>query len=151
MKRGDDSRRRIHAFTLEVHDACDALVEVVGQSVEVVDQAELHVAGLLRGFPLTPALSRGARVILSEVFDDGLRMDLLLNVDRDGGDFQGLAVLLVFAAPNQLRIEVGVAGIAHGEGSFLLLGHEVSQLFGRDVRPLVLVPDGLDGCRIRAS
>ena len=101
-----------------------------------------------------------------EVGDDRLGVDLLLDVDRHRGDGQRLAVLLVLAAPDQLRVEVGVAGIHLGvlvrivlagvgrrRGRRLVLAHQRLQLGGRDVRALgLIVGEGLDaGARLSWS
>ncbi len=74
------------------------------------------------------------------------RRELHLKRVHDGHDGHGqvLAVLLVHAAPDELRIERRVAGIEHGPRRQLLVGHKVAQLLGRNIRPLVLVADGLD-------
>ena len=79
-----------------------------------------------------------------QVVDDRLGVDLLLDVDRHHGDGQVLAVLLVLAVPHELRVERRVAGVEHRLRGLLIVGDEVAQLLGGDVRPLVLVADRLD-------
>ena len=76
--------------------------------------------------------------------DDRLRVNLLLDVDRHDGDGEVFAVLLVLALPDQLRIERRVARIEHRLRGQFLVGHEVAQFLGGDVRALVLVADGFD-------
>ena len=49
--------------------------------------------------------------LIHQVFDQGLRMDFLLNVDGICFDFERILVLLVLATPNQLRIEVRITRI----------------------------------------
>ena len=68
----------------------DLLVEVDRAAVEVGEEVELVVAGLLDA---------------GQVLDDGLRMNLLLDVDRHDGDGEVFAVLLVLALPDELRVE----------------------------------------------
>ena len=111
----------------------DALVELFGQAVEVREELQLVLARFLF------LRQRGA-----EVFDDVLRVDLLLDVNRHGGHGQILGVLLVLSLPNKLRIERRITGIEHRRRLLVLLADEVPQFFGRDVRPLVLVPHRVD-------
>ena len=73
--------------------------------------------GLAGSYPSSPSnvLEQGelrsAFDDLAQVLDDDLGDDLLLDVDRRRVDHQVLAVLLVLPAPDELRVEVGVAGV----------------------------------------
>ncbi len=61
------------------------------------------------------------------------RVDRLLDVDRDGGHLQVVAVLLVLALPNELRVERGVAWVSHCRGPLLFGAGEQLKLGGGDV------------------
>ena len=104
-----------------------------GDAVEVGKQGQLRLG-------LPPVWACGAHVL-----DDGLRVDLLLDVDGHGRHGQVAAVLLVLALPDELRVERRVARVEHGLGRVLVLGHEVAQLLGGDVGALVVVGEGGDG------
>ena len=52
--------------------------------------------------------------------------------------------MLVFALPDELRVERRVAGIEHLRRLRLVVGDEVAEFLGRDVFPGVLVPDGVE-------
>ena len=77
-------------------------------------------------------------------------MDLFLDVERRSVDDEVAPVLLVLAAPDELGIEVGVAGIADLLRVLLLLLQHGLILRRRDVLPLGLVVrkrfDRLLGC-----
>src|ERR1700693_4459775 len=88
---------------------------------------------------------------LTQVLDQRLRVDFFLNVDRDDGDGEVLAVLLVLAFPDELRIEGGVARVEHRLWRFFLAANEFAELLRRDVDPLVLVLEGFDRLDGRAS
>ena len=94
--------------------------------------------------PVTPAPDAAPRPDLS---DAGPRRSpggrLLLDVDGDARHFQISAVLLVLAAPDELRVQRGVAGVADRRDG-LLVRYEAGKFPGRDVRPGVLVPQILD-------
>jgi hypothetical protein len=115
---------------VEVH----APVEIVRKTVEIREEQllRLEFARLRR---------------LAQVLDEGLRVDLLLDVDRHDRHRERLGVLRVLALPHKLRVERGVARVEHGARLLLVLHHEVAQLFRRDVDPRVLVADRLDGRR----
>ena len=81
----------------------------------------------------------------AQVFDDDLRMDLFLDVNGHGGDFEGRAVLFVLALPDELRVERRVARVEDFLRCFFVVGHEVAQFLGGDVGALVLVLGGEDG------
>jgi hypothetical protein len=72
-------------------------------------------------------------------------VDFFLDVDGDDGDGEVFLVLLVFASPDELRVERGVARVEHGLWRVLILGDEVAELLGGDVLALVAVADGFDG------
>jgi hypothetical protein len=79
--------------------------------------------------------------LLAKVFDDLLGMDLLLDVDGHGRNFEIFAVLLVLRLSDELRVERGVVRVAD-ERRGILRHHR--PLFGRgDVGTLVLVLDRL--------
>jgi hypothetical protein len=53
-------------------------------------------------------------------------------------------VLLVFALPDKLGVEGGVAGVEEGLGGFFVVGDEVAEFFGGDVGALGGVAVGGD-------
>ena len=106
------------------------LLEVAVQPVEVGEHVERSFAPLLG--------------LLEKVAHDGVRVNLLLDVDRNDRDGQVLAVLVVLTLPHKLRVERRVTGIKHRLRRPLIIGHEVAKLLRRDVRPLLFVPDGVD-------
>ena len=57
---------------------------------------------------LVLALLRGAQ----QIVDEDLRVNLLLDVERWRVDDEVAPVLLILSAPNELRVEVGVARVA---------------------------------------
>ena len=67
---------------------------ISGQSIEVFEQGQLRLFD-----------------DLAKIFDDDLRDDLFLDVDRRRIHHQVFAVLLILAAPDELRVEVGVARV----------------------------------------
>src|SRR6266511_746644 len=79
-------------------------------------------------------LRPAALALRPELLDEGERIDRLLDVDRDRGDLEVVAVLLVLALPDELRVERGIAGVAHDRGLLLLRAGERLQLGGGDVR-----------------
>src|SRR5690349_5145732 len=71
-------------------------------------------------------------------------MNFFLDVDGDSRDFELLAVLFVLTLPDELRVERGITGVeqAGERNSFwfaFVIGYEISELFGGDVRALVFV------------
>ena len=73
-------------------------------------------------------------------------MDFLLDVERRRVDDEIAPVLLILAAPDELRIEVGVARILYRLGLFFLFLKHGLVLSGRDVLALGLVVlKSLDG------
>jgi hypothetical protein len=91
-------------------------VGALGDAVEVGEQV-----GLGADFFFAP-LAR----LLEQVVDQHLGVDLLLNVERRRVHHETRPVLLVLAAPDQLRVEVAVAAlVGHADGAlrfFLLVG-----------------------------
>src|SRR5271168_3061546 len=72
-------------------------------------------------------------------------MHLLLDVERRRLDDQVGPVLLVLAAPDELRVEVAVAPvIGEPDRCLVLLVHDRLELGRRDIAALVLVPQRLD-------
>src|SRR5438094_1316554 len=112
------------------------LVHALGDAVEVSEEIWNDLAGLLA------PLSRPAQ----QVVDQHLGMDLLLDVERWRLDDEVAPVLLVLAAPDELRIEIAVAPLVGGTPRFLrLLLNDGLVLRGRDVLALrLLVLEGLD-------
>ena len=100
----------------------DELLEF--DAVEVIKQIEL-----LRRVPL----------MRPQVLDDGLRLDLLLNVDGRDGNGQGFQVFLILALPHQLRVQRRVARVEHGAGLLFILSHKVPQLLGGDIFARLIV------------
>ena len=74
-------------------------------------------------------------------------MNLLLDVDRRRLDNEIAPVLLILAAPDQLRIEIAVpAFVGNSNWSLFLLLQDRLVFGSRDVLPLgVFVADGFDG------
>ena len=86
-----------------------------------------------------PASCSRSFVCAQQVVDQHLRVDLLLDVERRSVDDEVAPVLLILPAPDELRIEVGVARIAHRLRGLLLLFQHGLVLGRRDVLPLGLV------------
>ena len=112
------------------------LVHAVRDAVEVGEE----IGRELPGFVL--ALARSAQ----QIVDERLRMDFFLDVERRGVDDEVAPILLVFPAPDELRVEVAIALVA-GLARLLLFLLEDGLIFGGgDVLPLGFVVDeGLDG------
>ena len=73
-------------------------------------------------------------------------MDLFLNVKRRGVDDEVAPVLLIFPSPDELRIEVDVAGVADGFRALLFFLDKGLLLDGRNILPFGFpVLEGLDG------
>jgi hypothetical protein len=77
------------------------LASVLGRPVEVGEEVDL-VAG---GFGAVGVCAT------EQIVDQDLGVDLLLNVDGRGADDEVGPVLLVFAAPDELRVEIAVAAL----------------------------------------
>jgi hypothetical protein len=68
--------------------------------------------------------------LAQQVVDQHLGMHLFLDVERRGVDDEVAPVLLILAAPDELRVEVGIARLAHALRRLLVLGeHRL------DIRP----------------
>ena len=117
------------------------LVEVdeveLAEAVERLEQRQLGlVLAGLRG--------------LAQVLDEHPRVDLLLDVDRRRVDHEVLAVVLVLALPDELRVERRVARVAQlGIGCSTSGVDELLGVGGRQVGALVGVGDRLDRRRAR--
>ena len=83
-------------------------------------------------------------LVRAELLDERQRVDRLLDVDRDRRHLEVLAVLLVLALPDELRVERRVAWVAHDRGPLLLGAGERLELGGRDIRAGVR---RVGGCR----
>ena len=113
---------------------------LVGQAVEVGEQVGL---GLPRGVLAVAAPVLGPA---PQVVDEDLGVDLLLDVEGRRLHDEVGPVLIVLAAPDELRIEVAVAALV-GDPDRALLGpaHHRPVLGGRDVLPRRLaVGEALD-------
>ena len=105
-----------------------------------------------RSLVICPA-SASAPASAQQIVDQHLGVDLFLDVERRRVDDEVAPVLLVLAAPDELRVEVAVAArIATRLGVlFLLLQHRLK--FGRrNVLPLgLVVRERLDGLFFRLA
>jgi hypothetical protein len=117
--------RPVLLVVVEVH----LLVKSLWPAIEVCEQVGLVLRLLLQS---------------GQSVDDGLRVNLLLDVDGHYRHSQVFPVLLVFSLPHQLRVKRRIARVEHGLGGEFLFGHEVAQLLGGDVGALVLVADGFN-------
>ena len=114
-----------------------------GQAVEVGEQiGEAGAAGSRRG--------ARALALPHQVVDQHLGMDALLDVERRCVDDELGPVLQVFAAPDQLRVEVAVAPLVGDlQRALLLLLHQRLVLGAGQVPAAgVLVPDRLHPLRL---
>ena len=114
----------------------------VVQAVEVGEQVELRRVVLL-------AAAGEAHQVVHQDFG----VDLLLGEQRWGGDDQVAVVLLVLAAPDQLRVEVPIAPLV-GDADWqpVGVGHDWLQFGRRDVPPgVVRVGDGDDVLGLRSA
>ena len=118
-----------------VRPVCIVLVELgprffAGQSVEVGEEIELWLSCTVCA-GLCPPL---------QVVNQNLGMDLLLDVERRRGHNQVGPVLLVLAAPDQLRIEVAIAAlIGNADRRPFLVAHHGLVLGGGNVLARSLV------------
>ena len=118
----------------------------IGDPIEIIKQRQLGVLHLTRGLLVrylgTLPIARHA----DQIVDEHLRMDLLLDVQRRCMDDQIRPVLLVFATPDQLRVQVRVPRILHRHRRLLIVADHRSVLDRRNVLPLVVgVPNRIDG------
>ncbi|MCG8350545.1 MAG: hypothetical protein MI924_22485, partial [Chloroflexales bacterium] len=88
------------------------LLDAGGDAVEVGEEIHLRGLGLAVG-GLRCAARRQPLCTLHQVVDQRLGVYLLLDVERRRAHNQVAPVLLVLAAPDQLRVQVGVARIAN--------------------------------------
>ena len=84
--------------------------------------------------------ARAPAVCAQQVVDQHLGVDLFLDVERRGVDDEVAPVLLILAAPDELRIEVAVAAlVGHADRVLLVLLHHRLVFGGGDVLPRGLV------------
>ena len=80
-----------------------------------------------------------------QIVDQDLRVNLLLDIERRRLDDQFGPILLVFAAPDELRVEIAVAPlIGEPDRALVPLVHYRFEFGGRKIAALVLVPQRLD-------
>jgi hypothetical protein len=80
-----------------------------------------------------------------QIIDQDLRVHLLLDVERRRLDDQIGPVLLVLAAPHELRVEIAVAAlIGEPDRRLLLLVHDRLELGRRNISAFVLMAQCLD-------
>ena len=90
-----------------------------GQAVEVGE--EIGETGL----DVVVLCATGLLALLHQVVDEDLGMDAFLDVERRHVDDEIGPVLLVFAAPDQLRVQVAVAAfVGDAEGGLVFFLHE---------------------------
>ena len=96
---------------------------------------------------VSPGFVFALACLAQQVVDQHLGVDLLLDVERRGMDDQIGPVLLVLAAPDQLRVEVAVAAlVGHADRTLLSLLHDGLVFRRGDVLPrCLLVLERLDG------
>ena len=109
----------------------------VGQTVEIGEEVRRGGRLLLPPFLGLP----------QQVVDQDLWVHLLLDVERRRLDHEIGGILLVLAAPDELRVEVAVAAlIGNTDRRLVLIRNDGVELRRRDVAPRRLVVDeGLDG------
>src|SRR6266699_5223776 len=83
-----------------------------------------------------------SRLLGTQVVDERLRMDLLLDVDRHRSHFERTPVLLVLALPDKLWVQRCVAWVENRLRLLVLVGEERAKLGGRDVAAARLLVDG---------
>ncbi len=104
------------------------LVHALRDAVKIREEVDLESRGLRIGLPCLP----------EEVVDQHLRVDLLLYVEWRGIDDKIAPVLVILSAPDELGIEVNIAGIPGRPGTCMLLIDYRLMLGGGDVLPLRL-------------
>src|SRR5436309_6865864 len=82
--------------------------------------------------------------LAQQIVDQKLRVDLLLDVQWRRLHDQVGPVLLVFAAPDELRVEIAVTFVRHRCGALVPFSHKGFLFSGRDIAALVLVPQYVD-------
>ena len=111
-------------------------VGALGQPVEVREQVCLVHAFRDR------VVLRGLVAPAAQVVDEHLGVHLLLDVERRRLHDEVGEVLLVLAAPDELRVEVAVAArVGHLDGAAVVVLQRGAVLGGGDVGPLRLVVD----------
>ncbi|WP_366143442.1 hypothetical protein [Accumulibacter sp.] len=111
------------------------LVDSGRDAVEIGEEVRRDLALLVRALPR----------LAQQFVDQRLRVYLLLNVERRRMDDEVAPVLLVLAAPDELRVEVGVPRVAHLPGVLLRLVEHRLVFGGRNVpAPGVVVGDRVD-------
>ena len=108
----------------------------IRQAVEIGEEVRR------RGRLLLPPFLR----LLQQAVDQDLGVYLLLDVERRRLDDEIGGVLLVLAAPDELRVEVAIAPlVGHADRRLVLIRDDGVELHRRDVAPRRLVVDeGLD-------
>ena len=81
----------------------------------------------------------------AHIFNDRLRRDFLLNIDRHRWYGQVFPILFVFTLPDQLRVKRWITRIEQRLRVALFVCDEVAQFFSGNVRALVAVFQGSDG------
>ena len=114
-------------------------IHILGDAVEITEKVGGDLpclVGAFTGFP-------------QQVINQRLGMHLLLNIERRRMNHQIAPVLPILTAPDQLRIEVGIAGVTH-LFRILLFGLQHRLIFcRRDIPALgVVVLECLDGLGI---
>ncbi len=119
------------------------LVSARGDAVEVGEEVQVGAA-----------LGAGAVAALAgKLVDQRLGVHLLLDVERRRRHHQIAPILLVLAAPDELRIEVAIAPLpGHPQRALLLLFHQRLVLGGGDVLArVVAVLQLFDDARLHAA
>ena len=112
------------------------LVHAERDAVEVGEEIRRELPGLVL------RLARGAQ----EIVDEHFRVDFFLDVKRRGVDDEVAPILLVFPAPDELRVEVAIALVARGLRAVLFPLQNRLVFRRRDILPLrFVVNQCLDG------
>ena len=88
-------------------------------------------------------------LLLQQIVNENLGVDFFLDVERRRVDHEVAPVLLILAAPDELRVEIAVAAlVGNTDRVLLLLVHDGLKLRRGNVLPLVgVVHEGFDGLR----
>ena len=115
-------------------------VDPFGDAVEVGIEV-----GEEQGLGVGVALGLGG--LAEEVVDQGLGLDLLLDIKRRGMNDEVGPILFVLAAPDELGIKVLIpAAVSHADRGLLVVFHHRLILHGRDILASALgVLDRFDG------
>lgn len=108
----------------------------IGEAVEVGEEV-----GLRAGFLIFSCLA-----LPEEVVDEDLGMDFFLDIKGRGLGDEVRPILLIFPAPDELRVEIAVAAfIGNLQGAFVGVLHDGLMLDGGDILTAGLVmAEGLD-------